>query len=91
MVSRLNRKRAAKEAKEAKGKKAKEVAKAWKEWHHDFVAEADSDQMAMLTHSLAKFRQEDKIALKRATRLCNTGGHHPAPMTFGTVSENKQS
>lgn len=29
----------------------------------------------MLTQSLAKFRQEDKIGLKRQNRYCNTGGN----------------
>ena len=42
----------------------------------------------MLTQSLAKFRQEDKLALRRQNRFCNSGGHGQAS-TFGVISDNK--
>lgn len=46
----------------------------------------------MLTQSLAKFRQEDKIGLKRQNRFCNTGGNTAVANTnnFGlSTSEGK--
>ena len=50
-------------------------AKAWREYKTDQIREADSDQMALLACSLAKFRHEDKFSLKRHNRFCNTGGN----------------
>ena len=42
----------------------------------------------MLTQSMGKFRQEDKLALRRANRFCNTGGNNP-PVAFGLNSDAK--
>ena len=52
--------------------------KVWREWHKDFIRDNDADQMTMLCHSMAKYRHEDKLSLRRQNRFCNTGpGNNP--------------
>ena len=82
MVVKMNKKKTSKKFK----------AKAWREWKQDFIRENDASQMAMLTQSMAKFRCEDKIALRRHNnRFCNTGGNNPpsALNTFGVIHDGK--
>ena len=64
-------------------------AKAWKEWHQDYIRESDADQIAMLTQSFAKFRCEDKLALRRPNRFCSNGpsGSNNTPSTFGVIND----
>jgi len=43
----------------------------------------------MLAASMAKFRCEDKLALRRHNRFANTGGAASGGHTFGLGSEGK--
>ena len=64
-------------------------AKAWREWHQDFIRDSDADQIAMLTQSFAKFRCEDKLALKRPNRFCSNGPSNSGitPSPFGVIND----
>ena len=63
-----------------------------KEWARDQIREADEDQMAFITSNLTKFRNEDKVHMRRGNRNCNTGGNNPLANVYVEPSRyNKES
>lgn len=62
-----------------------------KEWARDQIREADEDQMQLMTQQIQRHRQEDRIALRRTNRNCNTGGHNPLANVYVEPSKYRPS